>query len=146
MPFRNILGSLQETGGVLIKRGTAMGPLVPTLIMSVALLVFAKLFESTLVIKDVPLITVLCVLVALWLIFNYTRHYGRFAKHDPDRLQSEKYRSETMRMKMMIAAKELPQPVSADELPLADPAPNLPEPEVSVQEEGSLTSNDIDEE
>lgn len=146
MPFRNILGSLQETGGVLIKRGTAMGPLVPTLIMSFALLVFAKLFESTLVIKGIPLITVVCVLVALWLIYNYTRHYGRFAKQDPDRLQSEKYRSETMRMKMMIAAKELPEPVSADELPLADPAPNLPEPEASVDTEGSLTSNNTDEE
>lgn len=122
-----------------------MGPLVLPLLLSPVLLFFAWLFESTLVIKDVPVITVACVLVALWLIFNYTRHYGRFAKHDPDRLQSEEYRYETARLQM-IAAKKLPEPVSADELPLPDLAPNLPEPEASAQGEGSLTSNDTDEE
>ncbi len=122
-----------------------MGPLVLPLLLSPVLLFFAWLFESTLVIKDVPVITVACVLAALWLIFNYTRHYGRFAKNDPDRLQSEEYRVEIARQKIYISAKELPDPVSEDELPLADPAPNLPEPEASVQEE-SLNPNDIDEE
>ena len=123
-----------------------MGPLVLPLLLSPVLLFFAWLFESTLVIKGIPLITVACVLAALWLIFNYTRHYGRFAKHDPDRLQSEEYRYETARLQM-IAAKKLPEPVSVDELPpLPDLTPNLPEPEVSAQGEGSLTSNDTDEE
>ncbi len=122
-----------------------MGPLVLPLLLSPVLLFFAWLFEPTLVIKDVPVITVACVLVALWLIFNYTRHYGRFAKHDPDRLQSEEYRYETARLQM-IAAKKLPEPVSADELPLPDLAPNLPESEASAQGEGSLISNDTDEE
>ena len=46
----------------------------------------------------------------------------------------------------MIAAKKLPEPVSADELPLPDLAPNLPESEASAQGEGLLTSNDTDEE
>ena len=145
MSFYEVLSSLQEIGGLIVKRGTAMGPLVLPLLLSPVLFLFAWLFESILVIKGIPLITVVCVLVALWLIFNYTHHYARFAKHDPDRLQSEEYRYETARLQM-IAAKELPEPVSADKLPLADPAPNLPEPEASVQEEGSLTSNDIDEE
>lgn len=122
-----------------------MGPLVLPLLLSPVLLFFAWLFESTLVIKGIPLITVVCVLVALWLIFNYTRHYGRFAKHDPDRLQSEEYRYETARLQM-IAAKKLPEPVSVDELPLPDLAPNLPEPEASTQGEGPLTSNNNDEE
>ena len=144
MSFHEVLSSLQKTGGELIKRGTAMGPLVPTLIMSLALLFFAWLFESTLVIKDIPLITVACVLVALWLILNYTRHYGRFAKHDPDRLQSEEYRQEITLLS--IAAKGLSKPVPADMLPLADPVPNLPEPEASDQEEGSQAPTDIDEE
>lgn len=43
--------------------------------------------------------------------------------HDPDRLQSEKYRYETQRMQM-IAAKDLEHPMPADSLPLADPAGN----------------------
>ena len=82
-----------------------MGPLVLPLLLSPVLLFFAWLFESTLVIKGIPLITVACVLAALWLIFNYTRHYGRFAKHDPDRLQSEEYRYETARLQMIAAKK-----------------------------------------
>ncbi len=122
-----------------------MGPLVPTLLLSPALLFFSWLFESTLVIGGIPLISVACVLVALWLIFNYNRHYARFAKSDPDRLQSEEYRYETERMKM-IAAKELPDPVSPDELPLSDPAPKLSNHEASTQEKDSLASTNIDEE
>ena len=84
-------------------------------------------------IKDIPLITVACVLVALWLILNYTRHYGRFAKHDPDRLQSEEYRQEITRLQMSIAAKGLlPEPVPADDASTRRPsASNLPEPEAS---------------
>lgn len=122
-----------------------MGPLVLPLLLSPVLLSFAWLFESTLVIKGIPLITVACVFVALWLIFNYNRHYAQFAKHDPERLQSEEYRYETTRLQM-IASKELPEPVSADELPLANPAPNLPESEASVQEEEPLAPTDIDKE
>ena len=100
-----------------------MGPLVLPLLLSPVLLFFAWLFESTLVIKDVPVITVACVLVALWLIVKYMRHYARFAKNDPDRLQSEEYRYETAWQKI-ISAKELPDPMTADKLPLIDPVSN----------------------
>ena len=144
MSFHEVLSSLQEIGGLIVKRGTAMGPLVLPLLLSPVLLFFAWLFDSTLVIKGIPLITVVCVIVALWLIVNYTRHYGRFAKNDPDRLQSEEYRVEIAWQKI-VSAKKLPNPMTADELPIPDLAPNLPEPEASVQEE-SLDPNDIDEE
>ena len=100
-----------------------MGPLVLPLLLSPVLLFFAWLFESILVIKGIPLITVACVLAALWLIFNYTRHYARFAKNDPDRLQSEEYRVEIAWQKI-ISAKELPDPMTADDLPLIDPVSN----------------------
>ena len=130
---------------MIVKRGTAMGPLVLPLMLSPVLLFFAWLFESTLVIKGIPLITVACVLAALWLIFNYTRHYGRFAKHDPDRLQSEEYRVEIAWQKI-ISAKELPDPMTADELSISDPVSKLSEPEASTQEKDSLASTDIDEE
>ena len=96
-------------------------------------------------IGGIPLITVACVLVALWLIFNYNRHYARFAKHDPDRLQSEEYRLEKDRL-ALIEGKELSDPMPADEIPLTDTAAKLSEPEVSTQEEDSLAPPDIDEE
>ena len=138
MSVHKILNSLglQEISGLLIKRGTAMGPLVPTLLISLVLLFFAWLFKSTLVIEStlviggIPLITVACVLAALWLIIKYTRHYAWFVKHDPDRLQSEEYRYEIARLKM-IGIKGL-SPMPADELPFADTEPKLSEPEESL--------------
>lgn len=148
MSVHKILNSLglQEISGLLIKRGTAMGPLVPILLISLVLLFFAWLFESTLVIGGVPLITVACVLVALWLIINYNRHYARFAKHDPDRLQSEEYRLEEYRLLALIEGKELPGSVSEGEIPLADTVAKLSDPEASKKKKDSLTSTDIDEE
>ena len=160
MSVHKILNSLglQEISGLLIKRGTAMGPLVPILLISLVLLFFSWFFkstlviESTLVIDGIPLITVACVLAALWLIIKYTRHYAWFAKHDPDRLQSEEYRYEIARLNVIttqglsdpMPADELPamrralprkqglsDPMSADELSLADTAPNPSKPEES---------------
>ena len=135
MSVHKILNSLglQEISGLLIKRGTAMGPLVPILLISLVLLFFAWLFESTLVIGGVPLITVACVLVALWLIIKYTRHYAWFAKHDPDRLQSEEYRLEEYRLLALIKGKDLQAPIPRDELPpITDPAPNPSKPDESL--------------
>ena len=131
MSVHKILDSLglQEISGLLIKRGTAMGALVPTLLISLVLLFFAWLFKSTLVIGGVPLITVACVLVALWLIIKYNRHYAWFAKHDPNRLQSEEYRLEEYRLLALIKGKDLQAPIPMDELPLTDPAPNPSKPE-----------------
>ena len=133
MSVHKILNSLglQEISGLLIKRGTAMGALVPTLLISLVLLFFAWLFKSTLVIGGVPLITVACVLVALWLIIKYNRHYAWFAKHDPDRLQSEEYQYKIARLNV-ITTQGLSDPMPADELPLADPAPNPSKPEESL--------------
>ena len=57
MSFHEVLSSLQEIGGLLVKRGTVMGPLVLPLVLSPVLFLFAWLFESTLVIKGIPLIS-----------------------------------------------------------------------------------------
>lgn len=121
--FRNGLAAVQAVGGLLIERGTAMGPLVPLLLLVPVFLGAGWLFESVAVVAGVPIFTALFALAALWIVFCYLRHYASFAKHDPDRLQSEKYRYETQRMQM-IAAKELEHPWPADSLPLADPAEN----------------------
>ena len=67
-----------------------------------------------------------------------------FAKNDPDRLQSEEYRYETARMQM-IATKEFGRPVPANELPLADPVPNLPEHDTSDRDD-QLAQTNLDEE
>ena len=137
-----MLGSLQEIGGLLVKRGTAMGPLVPPLVLCPLLLLFAWIFRSEAVVSNIPIISVALVIAALWIVLDYHRHYSRFARNDPDRLQSEEYRYQTTRL--MIAAKELPHPVPAEELSLADPATNLPEPEVPVEQ--PTGSSDADEE
>ena len=143
--FQNILGSLQEIGGLLVKRGTAMGPLVPSLVLCPLLLLFAWLFRSAAVVVvavvgNIPIISVILVIAALWVVVDYHRHYSRFARTDPDRLQSEEYRYQTTRL--MIAAKELPHPVPAEELPLADPAANLSGPEVPVEQPTGATDTD----
>ena len=57
---------------------------------------------------------------------------GRFAGTDPDRLQSEEYRYQTARL--MVAAKKFSHPVSAQELPLAAPDANVPEPGVPLDQ------------
>lgn len=133
MSVHKILNSLglQEISGLLIKRGTALGPLVPTLLISLVLLIFSWLFKSTLVIGVVPLITVACVLVAFCPIIAYILFFAWFAKHDPDRLQSEEYRLEEYRLLALIEGKELPGSVSEGEIPLADTVAKLSDPEAS---------------
>lgn len=139
MSVHKILNSLglQEISGLLIKRGTAMGPLVPILLISLVLLFFAWLFkstlviESTLVIDGIPLITVALVLVAFCPIIAYILLFAWFAKHDPDRLQSEEYQSKIARLNV-ITSQGLSDSIPEDELPLADTAPNLSKPEESL--------------
>ena len=142
MSFRNLLGSLQMIGGLLVKRGTAMGPLVPSLALCPLLLLFAWLFRSVAVVGEVPIISVVMAIAALWFVADYHRHYSRFAETDPDRLQSEEYRYQILRL--MIAARELSDTVSAEELRLDDPAGNLPEFEGTVEQ--PTGSSDADEE
>ena len=142
MSFRNLLGSLQLIGGLLVKRGTAMGPLVPSLALCPLLLLFAWLFRSVVVVGEVPIISVVMAIAALWFVADYHRHYSRFARIDPDRLQSEEYRYQILRL--MIAARELSDTISAEELRLGDPTVNLPEFEGTVEQ--PTGSSDADEE
>ena len=130
--LRNGLAAVQDIGGLLIKRGTAMGPLVPLLLLVPVFIGAAWLFKSVAVVAGVPLFSALFALPPLVIVFYYLRQYASFAKHDPDRLQSEKYRYETQRMQM-IAAKDLEHPMPAESLPLADPAEN-PEEHVKSKE------------
>lgn len=122
-----------------------MGPLVPTLVLSAVLIIAAVLFRSTFVIEGCPVISTVLLIAALWIVFDYHRHYASFAKNDPDRLQSEQYRYETARMQM-IAAKELPHPIPAENLSLDDPRENPAAPDSASEEETQPASPDADEE
>ena len=99
MSFHRVLASLQDIGGLLIKRGSAMGPLVPTLLLVPVLLGAAWLFRSVFVVKGCPIISTGLVILVLWIVVIYLRHYASFAKNDPDRLQSEENRYQTARMR-----------------------------------------------
>ena len=146
MSFHRVLEGLQAVGELLIKRGSAMGPLVPSLIVLVpGFIVAAWFFRSTAMIKGVPLISVLFVIAALGIVIDYHRRYAFFAKNDPDRLQSEEYRYKTAQMRM-IAAKELPNPMPAEELSLEDPRKNSDAPRASSEEDEPPASTDTDEE
>lgn len=121
-----------------------MGPLVPSLIVLVlGFIVAAWFFRSTAMIKGVPLISVLLVGAALGIVIDYHRHYAFFAKNDPDRLQSEKYRYKTAQMQMM-AAKDLDDLVLEEELP--DPREKPDALERSSEEDEPPDSTDTDEE
>ncbi len=121
---RSGIAAVQDVVGLLVKRGTAMGPLVPSLLLVVPFFIFVAWgFQSVAVVSGVPLFSALFVFAALAIVWSYHGHYAWFAKHDPDRLQSEKYRFETQRMQM-IDAKELRRPMPANRLPLAEDAEN----------------------
>ena len=145
MPFDRVLTSLQDIGGLLIKRGSALGPLIPALLLIPVFLGAAWLFRSTFVIGDLPILTALLVVAALLIMYYYLRYYAWFAKNDPDRLQSEEYRYETARMQM-IAAKELRHPVPAEALSLEEPRKNLAALDSSSEEDNPSVSTDSDEE
>jgi hypothetical protein len=72
-----------------------------------------------------------CLLVAVVIPLEYGRQFSRFARNDPDRLQSEEYRYEIQRMQL-IAAKELPFPVPADALSLPAPMSNPNQPHADL--------------
>ena len=146
MSFHKVLEGLQAVGELLIKRGSAMGPLVPSLIVLVpGFVIAAWFFRSTAMIKGVPLISVLFVVAALGIVIDYHRRYAFFAKNDPDRLQSEEYRYKTAQMRM-IAAKELPDTMLEEELSLEDPKKNLDSPKPLSEGDESPTPTDADEE
>jgi hypothetical protein len=98
-----------------------MGPLVTLLLLVPVFLGGAWLF------RDLPLLLWLLILVAIAPVFEYCRHYAKFARTDPDRLQSEEYRYGLKKIQM-IAAKELPYPMSAESLSLPEPISNPAHP------------------
>ena len=69
----------------------------------------------------------------------YLRHYALFAKHDPDRLQSEEYRYETARMQM-IASKDLPQPIPEGSALLKESVENPAKPRSPDESENNSES------
>ena len=142
MDFRDILGGIQDVGNVLIKRGTAMGPLVPSLFLVPVFIFSAWLFRTTAVVGDVPIFSALFAIMALGTVIDYHRRYAAFAKDDPDRLQSEEYRIGMARTQMM-AGKGLRQPVPEDSLPLKGAELYPPEQEAQADEEaGSDSTNE----
>ena len=144
--YHKIAGALQDIGSTLVRRGTAMGPLVPSLVAVVPILLFAAwLFRDTAVLMGIPIITVVLAIAGLWILFDYHRHYASFAKNDPDRLQSEEYRYEMTRVQM-LAAKELPEPLPADSLPLEEPKRNIPEDGAPSEGEQASASAVTDQE
>jgi hypothetical protein len=122
---------LQHSADALIKRGTAMSGIIPTLFLVPIFLVAAWLF------REVELLLGLFSICAVVIVFFYLYVYFKFATKDPDRLQSEEYRCEIRRINM-IDGTGLPKPVTAEELPLEAPAfnPVLDGGETG-QEEGS---------
>lgn len=113
---------LRDVGSLLFKKGSVMTPLIALLFLVPVFIWAAYLFRSVAVIRRVPIISTLFAVVSLAIPLIYWRYYDWFAKHDPDRLQSEEYRVEVM--KQTIAAKELPYPVPVENLSLAGPTEN----------------------
>lgn len=120
--LHRLSGTLQDVSSALVQRGTAMGPLVPSLVLVPFLLLFAWLFRDTAVVGGIPIISAVLVIAGLLIPSNFHRHFGKFAKTDPDRLQSEEFRIGMTRIQM-VDAKSLPQPLSEDSLP--EPTRNL---------------------
>ena len=119
---------LQHACDLLIRRGTAMGPLIPLLFLVPCFLVATWMF------REYSVVAGLFGLSAIGIVAEYLRQYAKFAKRDPDRLQSEEYRYEIKRIQM-IAAKELPYPIPADSIPLlpATSNPSHPFPEITKE-------------
>ena len=143
MSFRRVLASLQTVGEQLIKRGSAMGPLIPSLLLISVLLVFAWLFRSTFVISDCPIISTGLVIAVLGIVFSYHRRYAFFAKNDPDKLQSEDHQYKTAWMQMIVTG-ELRDPIPEEGLP--DPREKPAALEPSSKEDEPPDSTDTDEE
>ncbi|EFF49585.1 hypothetical protein [Xanthomonas citri] len=116
---------LQHASDLLIRRGTAMGPLVPTLFLVPLFLAGAYLLRS------VVWLAIVLALTAVGIIFEYFRQYSVFARNDPDRLQSEEYRYEMTKIQI-VAGKGLPQPVPLEDLNLSGPTTNPVNPMPSV--------------
>jgi hypothetical protein len=121
---------LQHSADALIKRGTAMSGIIPTLFLVPVFLGAAWLFRGL-----QPLLVLFSV-SAVGIVVFYLYSYLRFATKDPDRLQSEEYRYGIRRLNL-ISGTGLREPVTAEELPLEDPTYN-PALESGETEKGEI--------
>ena len=115
--LRKILAGSRDAGSELVKRGTAMGPLVPLLVLAGGFVVAAWFFRSSAQVHGAPIFSAALIAAALLVAGLYCYQYLWYARRAPDRLQSEQYRIEMTRMKM-VAARELPRPSPASSLPM----------------------------
>ena len=141
-PVREVLGvgGLHQSGTALIKKGTAMVSLIPLLGLVPFLLLAAWLFREVGVINGVPGLSGLFVLVILVIIVMYLWHYGKFAKEDPDRLQSEEFRvrMEQLELQRVVAKEGLLPPEALD--------PASGNPDIEDGEDGDDSRNEQREE
>ena len=142
--FREALVGFRDVGSLLIKKGTVMGSLVPLLFVTFGFVLAAWFFRSVAVISDVPIFSAVFVLAALYPVLSYLRHYAWFAKHDPDRLQSEEYR--LLKVQQMIVAKDLRHPLTEGSPPLLDSMENPVETLPPDRGEERPESEDTEEE
>ncbi len=142
--FRDALVGFRDVGSLLIKKGTVMGPLVPLLFVAFVFVLAAWLFRSVAMLGGVPILSAVLVLAAVGVVFSYLLIYVRFAKHDPDRLQSEEYR--LLKVQQMIVAKDLQHPLSEGSPPLLDSMENPVESFPPNKSEDRLESGDTEEE
>ena len=95
--------------------------------------VFAYLFRDFAVVSGVPTFSAFFVVGIGIIIAGYLIHYARFAREDPDRLQSEKFRLEMEQLEVQrVLAKKgvLPQDV------LEPPSPNPAVPDGETRTKG----------
>ena len=131
---REMLGGLHRSGTALIKKGTAMDPLIPMLVLVPILGGLAWLFREVAVVRGVPCFTALFVVGIIGIIGTYLRHYARFARTEPDRLQSERYRVRMEQFELQrILAKEGVLPPDAVEPPTANPVAATEEGEAQAE-------------
>lgn len=100
-----------------------MGPLVPPLLLTPNLGGFAYLFRDFAVVGGVPTFSAFFVVGIGIFTVRYLLHYARFAKDDPDRLQSEKFRLGMEQLEVQrVLAKDGVFPQGALEPPSPNPA------------------------
>ncbi|MPL66246.1 hypothetical protein SDC9_11915 [bioreactor metagenome] len=102
---------LHHSADTLMKRGTVMSGIIPTLFLPPVFIGAAWLF------KEYNLLLLLFSIIAIVIVAFYLIIFFIFAIRDPDRLQSEEYRCEVRRINM-IAGSGLMEPIAAENLAL----------------------------
>ena len=112
-----------------------MGPLIPVLVVSPIFGCFAYFFVDVSVVGGISLFSSLFILSAIGIPIHYVCHFSSFARNDPDRLQSEQFRTEMQQMHMqLLTGKDFPEALTGDVLD--DPTPN------PLTLEGGITTED----